>query len=387
MDYYVIPKRIRARIGKEGLVAILGVSKGTIHRNIIEPLQHIWGTDLVGDINSQNICPMFGEDVYCLGAEKVSQVSKIRGSSLKYCYGDEVVDWNKEVFNMLKSRLDKPYSCFDGACNPDAPQHWFKQFLDSDADIYCQKYEIFDNPFLSPVFVDELSKEYKGTVLYDRYIRGLWVAAEGSVYKLMCDAVSTGAKNPFAIFEKPKSIMQINIGVDFGGSGSGHAFVATAYSRAYLSITALASERHMSKNGSIDPDKLGDLFVDFCLKIINLYGFITVVYCDSAEQTLIAGMRTAVRKAGLGWIRIENALKTTINDRIRFTQRMLSQHRFFYVKEQCQSLEDAMTTALWDEKKSLVEDVRLDDGTSDIDTLDAFEYTFERDISRFIRYE
>jgi len=120
MDYYVIPKRIRARAEKEGLVAILGVSKGTIQRNIIEPLQRIWGTKLVGDINSQNICPMFGEDVYCLGAEKVSQVSKIRGSSLKYCYGDEVVDWNQDVFNMLKSRLDKPYSCFDGACNPDA---------------------------------------------------------------------------------------------------------------------------------------------------------------------------------------------------------------------------------------------------------------------------
>ena len=73
MDYYVIPKRIRLRIGKEGLVAILGVSKGTIQRNIIEPLQRIWGTSLVGDINSQNICLMFGESVYCLGAEKVSQ--------------------------------------------------------------------------------------------------------------------------------------------------------------------------------------------------------------------------------------------------------------------------------------------------------------------------
>mgnify|MGYP000113896445 CR=1 FL=1 len=56
MDYYVIPKRIRARRGKEGLVAILGVSKGTIQRNIIEPLQRIWGANLVGDINSQNIC-------------------------------------------------------------------------------------------------------------------------------------------------------------------------------------------------------------------------------------------------------------------------------------------------------------------------------------------
>ena len=50
MDYYVIPKRIRARREKEGLVAILGVSKGTIQRNIVEPLQRIWGTKLVGDI-------------------------------------------------------------------------------------------------------------------------------------------------------------------------------------------------------------------------------------------------------------------------------------------------------------------------------------------------
>lgn len=388
MDYYVIPKRIRARAGKEGLIAVLGVSKGTIQRNIIEPLQGIWGTRLVGDINSQNVCPMFGEEVYCLGAEKVSQVSKLRGSGLKYCYGDEVTDWHKDVFDMLKSRLDKPYSCFDGACNPDAPQHWFKTFLDSDADIYLQKYEIFDNPFLDLGFVTELCKEYKGTVLYDRYIRGLWVAAEGAIYKLMCDAISSDVENnPFAVREKPKSLMEINIGVDFGGSGSGHAFVATAMSRAYGSITALASERHMSKNGSIDPDVLGNLFVDFCLKIINLYGYITHVYCDSAEQTLIAGLRTSARKAGLSWIRIENALKTTINDRIRFTQRMLSQHRFFYVADQCKTLEDALTTALWDEKKSLVEDVRLDDGTSDIDTLDAFEYTFERDISRFIRYE
>ena len=203
----------------------------------------------------------------------------------------------------------------------------------------------------------------------------------------MCDAVSSeGRNNSYELTEKPKNIMEINIGVDFGGTGSGHAFVATAYTRGYQNIVALASERHMSKNGSIDPDKLGQLFVDFCLKIINLYGYITHVYCDSAEQTLIAGLRTAARKGGLGWLRIENALKTIINDRIRFTQRMLSQQRFFYMKNQCNTLVNAMTTALWNEKK-LTEDERLDDGTSDIDSLDAYEYTFERDISRFIRYE
>jgi hypothetical protein len=65
MDYYVIPKRIRSRIGKPGLTVLLGVSKGTLRRNVVEPLQQIWGPKLVGDINSENICKMFGEDVYC----------------------------------------------------------------------------------------------------------------------------------------------------------------------------------------------------------------------------------------------------------------------------------------------------------------------------------
>lgn len=185
MDYYVIPKRIRSRIGKPGLAVILGVTKSTIERNILEPMRNIWGSDLVGEINSQNICYLFGEKVYCLGAEKVSQVSKLRGSSIKYVYGDEVADWNEEVFEILKSRLDKPYSCFDGALNPQGPNHWLKEFLDSEEfDIYCQKYTIFDNPFLDPAFVENLCKEYEGSVYYQRYILGEWALAEGLVYPM-----------------------------------------------------------------------------------------------------------------------------------------------------------------------------------------------------------
>ena len=127
---------------------------------------------------------LFGEKCYCLGAEKVSQVSKIRGASIKYCYGDEVADWSEEVFTLLKSRLDKEYSCFDGKFNPQYPGHWLKQFLDSDADIFSQTYTIDDNPFLSESFKENLKKEYAGTVFYDRYILGKWVLAEGLIYKL-----------------------------------------------------------------------------------------------------------------------------------------------------------------------------------------------------------
>ena len=78
MDYFVIPKRIRAVAGKEGLIVILGHTKGTLQRNIIEPLQSIWGTELVSDIRSDNTATLFGEKVYCLGAEKISRVDVLR---------------------------------------------------------------------------------------------------------------------------------------------------------------------------------------------------------------------------------------------------------------------------------------------------------------------
>ena len=179
---WIIPMRIRERAGKDGLSVILGVTKSTIERNVLEPMRNLYGDKLVGAISSDNTAWIFGEKCYCLGAEKVSQVSKIRGASIKYCYGDEVADWSEEVFALLKSRLDKEYSCFDGTYNPQYPNHWLKRFLDSDADIFSQEYTIDDNPFLPPAFVENLKKEYAGTVFYDRYILGQWTLAEGLIY-------------------------------------------------------------------------------------------------------------------------------------------------------------------------------------------------------------
>lgn len=179
---WIIPIRIRERVGLDGLCVILGVTKSTIERNVLDPMRNIYGDGLVGTISSDNTVMLFGERCYALGAEKVSQVSKIRGSSIKYCYGDEVADWSEKVFELLKSRLDKDYSCFDGTYNPQYPGHWLKRFLESGADIFSQVYTIDDNPFLPESFRENLKREYEGTVYYDRYILGLWVLAEGLVY-------------------------------------------------------------------------------------------------------------------------------------------------------------------------------------------------------------
>lgn len=192
---WIIPMRIRERVGKDGLAVILGVTKSTIERNVLEPMRNIYGDDLVGTISSDNTAQIFGEKCYCLGAEKISQVSKLRGASFKYCYGDEVADWSEDVFALLKSRLDKSYSCFDGTFNPQNPEHWLKRFLDSDADIFAQTYTIDDNPFLPDAFKDNLKREYAGTVFYDRYILGRWTRAEGLVYPMFTAEQHTFAEH------------------------------------------------------------------------------------------------------------------------------------------------------------------------------------------------
>ncbi len=183
LDYFMIPRRIRECTGT-GLIVLLGNTKGTLRRNILEPMRSIWGEELVGDIANDGSVQLFGKKCHALGADRITQVSKLQGAGIEYCYGDEITTWNKEVFAMLKSRLDKPNSRFDGTCNPDSPNHWLLEFLESDADIFRQHYSIYDNPNLSEEFIKSLEYEYQGTVYFDRFILGRWTRAEGLIYPM-----------------------------------------------------------------------------------------------------------------------------------------------------------------------------------------------------------
>lgn len=176
-----IPQRILAAKG-EGLLVMIGNTRSTLERNILEPMRSLYTSDVVGSIRADNTAVIFGKKVYCLGADKSNSVSRIQGATFEWVYGDEVTTWAEPVFQMLKSRLRCPHSHFDGTCNPDSPNHWFKAFLDSEGiDIYRQDYTIWDGALL-PEVVAQLEADYAGTVYYDRYIRGLWTQAEGMVY-------------------------------------------------------------------------------------------------------------------------------------------------------------------------------------------------------------
>ena len=372
LDYYIIPKRIRACKG-DGLIVLLGNTQGTIERNVLEPMRSIWGS-LVGTISSNNKAKLFGRDVYVLGADKKNQVARIQGAGIEYCDGDEITTWSQDVFQMLKSRLDKPNSCFDGTCNPDSPNHWFKEFLESKANIYHQHYTIDDNPFLTDEFVTALKQEYYGTVYYNRFILGQWVRAEGAIYKLFAGKPD----RYFISFEElmHKKLQMINVGVDFGGNLSKHAFVATGITNDY-EVIVLVSERH---DADTDSDKLCMLFIDFIKCVFDMYSNIDAIYCDSAEQVLIRTLKKALYDNGFN-ISVRNASKIEIVDRIRLVAGLISRNKFFYTLN-ADTVKDALTNAVWDETK--IKTVRLDDGSSDIDTLDAMEYSIERYAKRLV---
>ena len=322
MDYYVIPKRIRARIGKPGLAVILGVTKSTIERNILEPMRDIWGSDLVGEINSQNICYLFGEKVYCLGAEKVSQVSKLRGSSIKYCYGDEVADWNEEVFDLLKSRLDKPYSCFDGALNPQGPNHWLKEFLDSEEfDIYCQHYTIFDNPFLDPEFVENLCKEYEGSVYYQRYILGEWALAEGLVYPMF-----SREKHVFSGAVEMHRGSQYYVSLDYG---TVNPFAGGIYEFTGRKVRKIKEIHHDGrKSGRLDNEEyykimcaaIGDIPIEYIVIDPSAAGFIETIkkharyIVKAANNDVLNGIQEVTKYLNYGLYQVHDSCVETIKE-------------------------------------------------------------------------
>lgn len=319
------------------------------------------------------------------GAEKINQVSKLQGASFKYLYIDEVVKIHKDVFDMAKSRLDKDYSKCDMTGNPEQASHWFKEFLDSKADIYYQHYTINDNPYLSKNFVNNLKKEYQGTVLYDRYILGKWVNAEGIIYRKFAD---NKERYQWKIdwtkrVEEQLPYGKTVIGIDYGGTKSGQAFVCTRITQDYSKVIVLASQRIMER---LDDEQLLKAqldFIEYCMKKYKTN--IDYIYPDNAEATHIRSLQNAIREWGINTI-VRGSIKERILDRINLQNKLLAFDMFFYIPEECKTLEQAMQEALWDSnvKSSEGEDRRLDDFTTDIDSLDAYEYSIERDMKKLI---
>ena len=211
-------------------------------------------------------------------------------------------------------------------------------------------FTIFENVNITKERLEEIVSQYdEHSIWYVRDILGKRSIAEGLVYTQFASLAAMDV-NPMKISTKEAQEMMkrgeligITIGVDFGGNGSGHSFVATAPTVGYGKLVALASELHKEE---LDPEALGQVFLKFVLKIKGLFGSLMAIYCDSAEQVLIRGLRTAMARAAMGDIKVGNARKERINDRIFCFTSLVAQGRFMYT-DMCATLEDALSMAVW----------------------------------------
>lgn len=305
------------------------------------------------------------------GGKDESSFTLIQGRTLAGVLLDEVALQPRSFVEQALARCSVAGSKLWFNCNPGPPSHWFhKEWVQHPEKHNAVRlhFELEDNPSLDEKIIARYKRMYTG-VFYDRYIRGLWVAAEGLVYQQFADHTED-----FLADRPPEPIMHAVIGVDFGGTKSGHAFQLVGFTRGYRHVVLLDEYYHDNKKGGrLSPKQLEDDFVDFVRRAQMRYR-VTEVRADSAEQTLIEGLTVAAIRARLG-VEIRNAVKGLINDRIAFYNSMMAQGRFVVLRH-CKVTIDALSEAVYDPDET-VKDVRLDDGTTNIDSLDALEYTTE----------
>lgn len=350
---------------KNAVFLMAAKTLSTLKRNILQPLEDIFGADNFTYSISKKEGVLFGHIVYLEGVCDARGESKIRGLTLDGAYCDELTLLDESFFVMLLSRLSKPGAKLIATTNPDHPNHWLKKnYIDNDnLDLLDVKFTLDDNIFLDEKYVKSLKNEYKG-MFYDRFIKGMWVAAEGRIYTdFTHDMVYNAAKHEPA----KQDLHLISVGVDYGGNKSASAFCVVGFDNFFNNVYVL-DEYYDKKNKSAE-----HLIKSFASKIDQWekdFGNIYCAYCDSAEQLLVKSFREAVQ------IPVRNAIKKPVNSRISMVCRLMSAGRF-HVSSKCPNLINALETAVWDDKKFNA-DVRLDNGTSNIDSLDALEYALER---------
>lgn len=353
---------------------LAGKTIGALKKNVIGPALQIlrgWGLSYVYISSGDEARIEVGENVYYLyDAHNERSQDRLQGLTAAGALADEVALFPRSFIEQMTARCS-----VDGAriwlnCNPESPAHYVKtELIDKAAEknICHLHFLMSDNLTLSQKTRERYERMFSG-VFYQRFIRGEWAMTDGLVYPQF-------ANDPGAyLLDTTPPIHYASIGVDFGGTGSAHAFVLTGFTAGFEQVVVLDEYYHNNKHqGVLSPKQLDQAFVDFVRRAKARYR-VYAVYCDSAEQTLIQGLRVAAAKAGLG-VEIRNARKGEICDRIAFYNSIISQNRLRVLRG-CEAVTDALKHAVYDPKHPM-EDIRLDDGTSNIDSLDALEYSTE----------
>lgn len=361
-----------------------GASQGSISRNCIDNdfgLINLTGGSATKrtDTDGSKYIEWCGKKIYYVGSGNSNSWQKIRGITIGGWYADEV---NVAHPSFVSEALNRSLASQDRrniwTLNPSQPKHFiYTDYIDAyqaDENISCSYYHFTmdDNPSITEEARERFARQYKisGVLYYQRFILGLRVNAEGLIYSEFDDSRH--------VRDLPANtkILKAVIGSDIGGNGSATSYVCTLF---YLNdkhklCVHVVNELYDKKNDSTE--KILDNFRDFCVNMKAQY-LIECAYTDSAEQLIKKSMNNQ------GIIQVKNSKKCMIVDRIRLVKYLLALDRFS-VSPVCYSVIEALQQALYNDKSATNSDVRLDNGTTPIDPLDALEYSIEHDMKQLM---
>lgn len=359
-----------------GDLMMVGKTIASLQRNVLNDIYDLVGAKYFKWKDRQKgELSLLGHRIHVAGANTIESEERIRGLTLAGAYCDEVTLYPESFMDMLMTRLSvKGAKCFCN-CNPDTPTHWFNQryiLNDNIKDKLVVHFVLEDNPNLDPDYVEALKQSFTG-VFYDRFILGKWVVASGVIYRKFADA-----PNDYIVHDIiPSDILFSTIGVDFGGNKSAHAFCCTGMLKGFKGMVTLDELYHRPVDydaaSQWDSVQLTAAFVKFVQKQIASGYKPEKIYVDGAEQVLKLSLERGLRNAGLG-LQVLNAHKHEIVDRIRFYNGMFGLGKF-KICSHCKKTIEAFQNAVWNDAKDF--DERLDDGSTNIDSLDAQEYSTE----------
>lgn len=142
------------------------------------------------------------------GGKDESSFMLIQGRTLAGVLLDEVALMPESFVNQALARCSVDGAKIWFSCNPGSPEHWFyKNWImrRKERNAMYLHFAMTDNPSLSKKTLERYQNMYSG-VFYDRYIRGLWVVAEGLVYPMFKNVVPT----------VPRKYDTYYIGMDYG---------------------------------------------------------------------------------------------------------------------------------------------------------------------------
>ena len=361
--------------------ALCGKTIQSLRRNVIKPLK----MDIdsmkrpkltVTEHRSENYLTIsdgsVSNDYYIFGGKDESSQDLIQGMTLAGVFLDEVALMPESFVNQATGRCSVTGSKMWFNCNPEGPDHYFKEKWIDQADekrLLHLHFTMDDNPSLSDQVRDRYKRMYSG-VFYDRFILGEWVLASGIIFKYFAQD-----PEPYLI-DRADTERQVwshlVMGIDFGGNGSMTTMCLTGYQNNYRNLIVL-EEDGLPVTEDIDAKMICDKFVKFYRMCLDKYGRVDWIFPDSASTTMINSIITAARKAGLPTRGISGCRKNEIAERPKTVDLLFNTGRLKIVRD-CQSVIKALSSLRWDEKKkNIPEDKNIGNCN---DWYDAFCYTW-----------